>query len=522
LITLWLVVAIGFLARALFRGRTALRRALADGCDAAPGEQATLGRALARAGLARPVCLVLSKSITAPATAGMLRPVILIPAATRLSAGELETILTHECAHIARHDNLLSIIESVAGCALWFHPLVWIARRILDAAREEACDAVVITSGDSAPYINALGKVCAAAIGPRAAAVSCIVSNTVRERMEAIMRFGSRRTLNHRAIMAAMITLLFAATIGVGVARALPASAKEEQPSRYQIDSSVIRDSYSNFNFSVVVRDHESGDMSTHNFRTRPNAWYTTVSGRTDAKGEEHEIRFRAMGRDDGTATLEITVDHGPMIVRTLVAGSPEETSAAVSRSGGVSGGSQLRVGGDVKPPVVVNRVEPIFTALAKESRISGIVIVEVVVDHTGVVKDARVLKPLPFGLDQAALDAVKQWTFRPATLNGNAVDVIFNVTINFRADDGGVPNTRETPTAGEPISIDLKDADIRDVMKTFSQLTKMEIVVGNDVSGRVTVTERDTPWMEAFDHILRDANLRYERAGDTIQVHRR
>ncbi|HXH40731.1 MAG TPA: energy transducer TonB [Thermoanaerobaculia bacterium] len=91
-----------------------------------------------------------------------------------------------------------------------------------------------------------------------------------------------------------------------------------------------------------------------------------------------------------------------------------------------------LRVGGDVKAPVVVNRVEPLYTDEARRAGISGIVILEVVIDRNGVVTKADVLKPLPFGLDQAAVDAVKQWKFRPGTLNGVPVDVIFNLTMNF------------------------------------------------------------------------------------------
>ena len=99
-------------------------------------------------------------------------------------------------------------------------------------------------------------------------------------------------------------------------------------------------------------------------------------------------------------------------------------------------GDPPLRVGGDVKAPVVVIRVEPIYTTEARKSRISGIVILEAIIDHTGIVKDVQILKPLPFGLDQAAIDAVKQWKFRPGTLNGQPVDVIFNLTILFRAPD--------------------------------------------------------------------------------------
>jgi len=95
-----------------------------------------------------------------------------------------------------------------------------------------------------------------------------------------------------------------------------------------------------------------------------------------------------------------------------------------------------FRVGGDVKAPVVEYRVEPVSTPEAKAARISGIVILEIIVDAAGNVTDARVLKPLPFGLDQAALDAVRQWRFRPGTLNGVPVAVIYNITMNFKNGD--------------------------------------------------------------------------------------
>ena len=70
---------------------------------------------------------------------------------------------------------------------------------------------------------------------------------------------------------------------------------------------------------------------------------------------------------------------------------------------------------------------------VARKARISGIVIVECIIDKTGNVTNVQVLKPLPFGLDQAAVEAVKRWKFKPGTLNGQPVDVIFNLTVNFK-----------------------------------------------------------------------------------------
>jgi protein TonB len=86
-----------------------------------------------------------------------------------------------------------------------------------------------------------------------------------------------------------------------------------------------------------------------------------------------------------------------------------------------------------VKAPVVRHRVDPVYPEEARRARVAGIVIIEAVIGKDGRVKSARVLKPLPFGLDEAALDAVKQWTFDPGTLDGQPVDVVYTLTVNMR-----------------------------------------------------------------------------------------
>jgi TonB family protein len=91
-----------------------------------------------------------------------------------------------------------------------------------------------------------------------------------------------------------------------------------------------------------------------------------------------------------------------------------------------------LRVGGDVKAPVVRTRVEPVYSEKARKDHIEGIVILEMLIDTTGHVRNVTVLKGLPEGLSEAAVTAVRQWTFDPATRNGQPVDVIFNITLSF------------------------------------------------------------------------------------------
>ena len=97
------------------------------------------------------------------------------------------------------------------------------------------------------------------------------------------------------------------------------------------------------------------------------------------------------------------------------------------------TGDTPVRVGGNVKAPVAVTRVDPIYTEAARRARIQGFVVIEAVIDRQGNVTEARVLKPLPLGLDLAALEAVKRWKFRPGTLNGQPVPVYYNLTVNFQ-----------------------------------------------------------------------------------------
>lgn len=90
-----------------------------------------------------------------------------------------------------------------------------------------------------------------------------------------------------------------------------------------------------------------------------------------------------------------------------------------------------IRVGGQVRPPIRIKEVAPVYPAVAQSARVTGDVVIEATVDEEGNVADARVVKSVPL-LDQAALDAVKQWQYRPSLLNGVPTPVVLTVTVKF------------------------------------------------------------------------------------------
>ena len=100
--------------------------------------------------------------------------------------------------------------------------------------------------------------------------------------------------------------------------------------------------------------------------------------------------------------------------------------------SGGGTGGGPYRPGSGIEPPRLVREVKADYTEEARRRGLSGDVILEIVVRSDGSVGDVRLLQGLGSGLDQRAMEAVRQWRFTPARRKGAPVDVIVEVAVEF------------------------------------------------------------------------------------------
>lgn len=100
--------------------------------------------------------------------------------------------------------------------------------------------------------------------------------------------------------------------------------------------------------------------------------------------------------------------------------------------SGGGYGGGVMSVGGGVSAPVVIHSVDPEFTDSARQAKLEGVVSIQLIVDQRGNPENIQVVRHLGMGLDEKAIEAVRQYKFRPAMFQGHAVPVQMIINVNF------------------------------------------------------------------------------------------
>ncbi len=123
----------------------------------------------------RQVRLLESARVTIPMAAGVVKPVVLLPASilTRLAPEQIEAILAHELAHIRRHDFLANVIQTVVETLLFYHPAVWWVSRRIREEREHCCDDVAVrVCGNNMAYARALASLAGLAMVPSGMAVA--------------------------------------------------------------------------------------------------------------------------------------------------------------------------------------------------------------------------------------------------------------------------------------------------------------------------------------------------------------
>ncbi len=154
------------------------------------GDLQLLSRLQTSLGMRRRVRLLTSESAIEPQLMGILRPTIILTAnlSKRLSPMEFQGILLHELAHAKRWDNLVRSLVHIVACIFWFHPLLWMLEKRLDAESELACDELVLAMGvPPQTYLGSILKVCQLYLQKPMPGCSNVSGSNLKRRMEYIM-----------------------------------------------------------------------------------------------------------------------------------------------------------------------------------------------------------------------------------------------------------------------------------------------------------------------------------------------
>ena len=179
--------------------------------------------------VARPVELVVANITREPGVFGISRPVLLWPAhLSTLRPEQIEAVVAHEVAHVARRDNLHASIHMLVSAIFWFHPLVWwLGARLIDE-RERACDERVLALGQRpAVYAASLLDTCRQCISSTLANVPGVTGGNLSQRIAQIMSKSPAAPLGRMKkgalVVAALCAVLPAMTSGA------PAQTKDAE-----------------------------------------------------------------------------------------------------------------------------------------------------------------------------------------------------------------------------------------------------------------------------------------------------
>jgi len=419
-----------------------------------------------------------------PVTFGFRQPVVLLPEMLRSQSEDIQrVVLCHELFHVRRRDWVWVVAEEIVTAVLWFHPAVlWLISRVRLAREEVVDELTVLATSERRAYMEAL-LVFADAVTQAPAAAFARRRHLFR-RMVLISKervMSSRRILVSAAAMIVMMAggvwsavSVFPLTQTVnaqGRAAAPPLAAVAAQspvgPLERQAKPITPENPIPRRTFSVtpqnppedpggpvivsvrVVVDRQGRVAEARSGGSRAIGGRGGRGGVPQAVAEPSDAFVKAAldavrqwqyePPSDGPIAFDVSfaftpgsearlMMHGAAATFTAFGAPPPPPPAPAP--GWTSGGA-VRVGGNMKQPVKTKHVAPVYPPIAQSARVQGVVILKTIIGTDGRVADARVLRSIPL-LDQAALDAVRQWEFTPTHLNGVPVPVIMTMTVQF------------------------------------------------------------------------------------------
>ena len=373
----------------------------------------------------------------------MVRPRIILPAAAATWSDDLiRVVLRHELAHIRRFDWAMQIGGELLRSAYWFNPLTWLACTRLRTESEQACDDEVLSSGiDAAAYATHLVTLARQLGGQRAwlPAPAMARRSTLHRRVTAMLnRHIDRSRVGTRARFG-ILGLLVTGTLAIAAAQAsgtLTATIVDPQ-------GAVLPGVRVTITNAGQTQQTETNSAGRFQFAGLPLGDYVVrvaVPGfkayeKTVTIANANVVQTIAMELGQVHETISV-VDAGETEPR--VASAPGSVSTPACNPEPAATTGAIRVGGNIRAPVKLKDVSPLYPASLRGTGASGEVVLDGVIGVDGFVHDIRPHDAATAKVDQAFVEAmttaVTQWQFRSTMLNCLPVEVPITITGRFRA----------------------------------------------------------------------------------------
>lgn len=390
--------------------------------------------------------LLISHRLEVPLTCGALRPRILLPAAARTWSRERRTaVLLHELAHIRRRDVAIQMAIYVIAAFWWFQPLVWILQRAVRKESELACDSEALAKGcrpsayaaellaiaqgiDSHKRVSSLG-------------ISMARRGDLEMRLEAVLTPGSLLLSQKKQMRNA---LLFLSAVAIG-ASTVTASSQQivYRPGGPIMKRSLFSGLLASISLSAATI---SGSLFDPSGAAVPDARVTLSNPDTDTKQEvasgpdgkftleeapagQYILRIEKPGLGSLFRVFDVKADSKIDRGFTLSSGNARDTNQLAPPD---PESKRVRIGGQVAGANLIKKVQPVYPGPAKAAGLQGTVEIEASISPEGVPTELRVISSPGDDLTESALEAVRQWRYKPVLLNGQPVAITTDIIVNY------------------------------------------------------------------------------------------
>jgi TonB family protein len=418
-------------------------------------------------------------------TLGSVRPYILLPDdAEAWSDQRIRIVLMHELAHIKRLDWPIQIAAELAVAVYWFNPLFWWLCRQLRVQGEHACDNVVLNGGvhanDYAAQLLELARslrgsetvwspVLAMARPPHlerrfvamlnpstnrrpAGIIAVLTTSVIAVLLLAPLVIMGAQQKTHAVAALAEIVSPTAVPSPVKPAESAPAPARPGRkiaskpapaPVQGRADGSlagtvsdptgavlprvevmVYRAVTGNGRAETEVQTAKTDDAGRYSFAALTPGQYFFQAELPGFQAFRGSVDVEV----SKTLTHNVTLSVGAVMQRVTVTAVGQAQSAPVSAVP-----RRIRVGGNVVAANLIGQVKPVYPASARDAGIEGTVHLHGLIGQDGALLGLTPLNNIDRDLTAAALEAVKQWRYKPTLLNGEPVEVLTTIDVEFK-----------------------------------------------------------------------------------------